>query len=136
MSDRYTYTESVFPTSSMFTFMAYNVVDKNLFVKFSGNGVMYGYRNVPKHVWESLVQADSVGSYFNGNVKYTYDSIPGIINVEYINPKTPAENHTWTLIGESPVEYNFEGATLEDAKADFARLFPNGVLKEVKVTLE
>lgn len=133
----YQYTESFSPNSTTVSFAYYNVVDKNLFMRFSKYGNIYGYKNVPKYVWEEFLVAESVGGYFNSNIKGKYDEIPEFINLEYINPPAePAENHVWTLIGHSPIEYTFEGATLEEAKADFARLFPNGALKEVKVTLE
>jgi len=44
-----------------------------LSIIFKTNGSHYNYKNVPKKVAEELVTAESVGKYFNKNIKNKYE---------------------------------------------------------------
>lgn len=134
---KYTYTDSFAPDSVLIDSAFYHKGEKNLFVKFHGSAA-YGYAKVPENVWEQFYRAASAGSFYNLNIKGKYGTIEDIESISYIAAKEPVavETHKFVLVGHSPVEYTLEAATLEDAKADFARLFPEGVLKEVRVSFE
>ena len=45
--------------------------DSELFVKFKNN-TEYKYSGVPLHVKEELLNAPSIGQYFNANIKNSY----------------------------------------------------------------
>lgn len=53
--------------------VAYNPDTLELYVQFS-NGTEYAYSDVPESDYDGLLNAASVGSYFNDNIKnaYTY----------------------------------------------------------------
>lgn len=44
-----------------------------LYVEFHGSGSVYAYAGVRKEQFEELVEADSVGGYFNAEVKGSHD---------------------------------------------------------------
>lgn len=58
-------------SSSNIAAVGYNEATKKLHVQFH-NGSTYVYDDVPADVHEALVNADSVGKYFNANVKDVY----------------------------------------------------------------
>lgn len=134
----YAYTDSFAPDSTLVEKAFYHRGERNLFVKFTGSN-LYGYSKVPFNVWESFAQASSVGNYYNTNVKGKYDVIYDIGLLHFIGgikEDKIADTHKFVIVGVSPVQYELEAATIEDAKADFARIFPEGVLKEVRVSFE
>ena len=47
-------------------------LDGVLEVKFN-NGFIYRYRDVPQHIYDNLLFADSVGEYFYKNISKTYE---------------------------------------------------------------
>jgi hypothetical protein len=49
----------------------YDMEAGNLYVKFN-NGFTYEYRNVPPAVYATLMNADSIGAYFNRNIRGRY----------------------------------------------------------------
>lgn len=50
----------------------YNSENQTLKVEFK-NGNIYEYYKVPLNVWESLLEADSIGKYLNTHIKGAYD---------------------------------------------------------------
>jgi hypothetical protein len=133
----YKYTDSFSPDSTLVSVAYYHRGEQNLFVKFSGNG-LYGYSKVPSWTWDAFIKAGSAGNYYNTNIKGKFNTFMNVSSLTFIGAGKAAESntHKFVLVGHSPVEYTFEGTSLEDAKADFERLFPNGVLKEVRVHFE
>jgi len=131
----YTYTDSFTPDSTLVKRAFYHRGEQNLFVQFAAGGI-YGYAKVPSHVWENFAKAASAGNHYNSDIKGKYGVITGIGKIEYIGVTKGSvadETHKFVLVGVSPVEYTFEGKTVEEAKADFAELFPEGTLKEVRI---
>lgn len=135
----YTYTDSFAPDSTLVKKAFYHRGEQNLFVQFATGGI-YGYAKVPSHVWDAFAAAPSAGNHYNTNIKAKYGAILGVIKVEYIGgikaesvTDEANKTHKFVIVGHSPVEYTLEANSLEDAKADFARLFPNGTLTEVRV---
>lgn len=59
------------PNSTCFSEIGY--YDGDLFVVFRDSGAEYVYRDVPKYVWNELNDADSMGRYYNSNIKGNYD---------------------------------------------------------------
>lgn len=130
----YTYTDSFLPESTLVKKAFYHRGEQNLFVQFAGGGI-YGYAKVPSYVYDAFATSASAGNYYNINIKAKYGVITGVGKIEYIGGKLSSENdtHKFVLVGHSPVEYTFEGKSVEEAKADFQRLFPEGTLKEVRI---
>ena len=60
------------PGSSIFTEIKYDYIGKVLYVRFRNSGEGYCYYNVPYSVWDELKDADSMGSYFNSDIKGYY----------------------------------------------------------------
>jgi hypothetical protein len=134
----YKYTDSFSPDSTLISVAYYHRGEQNLFVKFGGNGI-YGYAKVPSWVWDAFAKASSAGNYYNTNIKAKFTTFNDVTALTFIGggkAASESNTHKFVLVGHSPVEYTFEGTSLEDAKADFARLFPQGVLKEVRVHFE
>ncbi|CCH49338.1 KTSC domain-containing protein [Pseudodesulfovibrio piezophilus] len=57
--------------SSNLAAVGYDEDSSTMQVEFN-NGSIYQYFDVPEHVFEELRDADSVGRYFNANVKGVY----------------------------------------------------------------
>lgn len=57
--------------SSNLASIGYDPITASLFVKFR-NGSTYAYSGVPSSIYESLLVADSKGSYLNEQVKNQY----------------------------------------------------------------
>ena len=51
--------------------------DGNLVIKFRNDGAIYVYYDVPEEVYNELLSAESIGSYFNDNIKgiYQYECV-------------------------------------------------------------
>lgn len=136
----YRYTDSFSPDSTLVSSAYYNRGEQKLFVKFGGNGT-YGYEKVPSWVWDQFSKAASAGNFYNKEIKGKYTTITEVSSLKFIGDKPESVVNTkasrkFVLAGHSPVEYTFEGNSIEEAQADFHRLFPNGVLEEVRVRFE
>ena len=57
--------------SSNISSIGYDVATQTLEVEFS-TGIVYQYFDVPEPVYQQLMQAGSVGIFFNGNIKGSY----------------------------------------------------------------
>ena len=57
--------------SSTIELIGHDVINSHLFVKFksSADKCVYRYENVPHKLFQSLISADSVGSFFAENIK-------------------------------------------------------------------
>lgn len=60
--------------SSNISSIGYIYEEKKLIVKFKTGGI-YEYQNVDSNIYESLISAPSVGSYFHKNIKNKYNYI-------------------------------------------------------------
>lgn len=58
--------------STCFTKVLYVSKSKSLIVVFRESGAAYVYYNVPRDVWNKLLNADSMGNYYNNNIKNEY----------------------------------------------------------------
>lgn len=58
-------------TSSNVASVGYDEESQTLEIEFN-NGSVYQYYDVPKHVYESLMQASSVGGFLSSNIKGQY----------------------------------------------------------------
>lgn len=135
---KYYYTDSFAPDSSLVKFSYYHRGEKNLFIQFT-TGSVYGYSNVTEQVWDEFVRAASAGNYYNIKVKGSYEPITDVDIVEYIGWKPfelKPETRKFVIVGHSPIQYEFEGVSVDDAMEDFKRLFPQGTLKEVRISFE
>lgn len=59
------------PNSSAFSAVGYS--DGTLFVKFRDNGYVYSYEDVPQSVYNEMWAADSMGGYYNKEIKGYYE---------------------------------------------------------------
>jgi len=57
--------------SSNIASVGYDEEDESVYIQFL-DGSTYAYKGVPKHEFENLRTAPSVGSYFNRNYKNVY----------------------------------------------------------------
>lgn len=60
-------------SSSFITNVAWDEDSESLMIKFN-SGTTWVYYNVPESVYISLIRAESVGSYFNNNIRDLYSS--------------------------------------------------------------
>jgi hypothetical protein len=131
----YTYTDSFAPDSTLVVKAFYHRGEQNLFVQLGSS--LYGYEKVPSYVYDAFAKSASAGNYYNTSIKSKYTTLNRVNSLNYIgdviSTEKVSDTHKFVIVGHSPVEYTFEGKSLEDAKADFGRLFPNGTLKEVRV---
>lgn len=58
--------------STCFSGVGYDSYLDDLYVKFRESGKIYVYENVPQDVYDSLVNADSMGGYYNKEIKGYY----------------------------------------------------------------
>lgn len=58
--------------STCFSGVGYDTYLDDLYVKFRESGKIYVYENVPQDVYDSLVNADSMGGYYNKEIKGYY----------------------------------------------------------------
>ena len=63
--------EMIYVDSSSIEQIGYDQASMELHIQFLKAG-LYVYRDVPQHVFEELLVADSKGSYFNRNIKPVY----------------------------------------------------------------
>lgn len=63
--------ERVPVNSSNLVSVGYDTVSETLEVEFKKSGV-YQYYNVPEFIYEQLMQAPSLGTFFNNNIKNVY----------------------------------------------------------------
>lgn len=129
----YTYTDSFVPGSQLVDIAYYNKGDKKLFVSLAGN--FYGYSGFPIEAWEEFATSTSAGSYFNFNIKGQYLTLDvKNATLRYIGDQESP--YTFIIEGHTPVKYELKGRNLEEAREDFARLFPEGILQKVEVKFE
>jgi hypothetical protein len=57
--------------SSNVSSVGYDAATQTLEVEFT-SGIIYQYFDVPEPVYQQLIQAASVGAFFNGNIKGSY----------------------------------------------------------------
>lgn len=58
--------------SSMLSAVAYDEKEQILYAEFANTGKVYAYEEVEKEVFEELLAAQSVGSYFRDNILDCY----------------------------------------------------------------
>lgn len=58
--------------SSMITSYGYDEAEKVLQLTFTKGGT-YDYQDVPKEVYDGMVEAESIGKYFLANIKDKYE---------------------------------------------------------------
>jgi KTSC domain len=63
-------------SSSNIASIGYEEASETLEVEFSKNGRVYQYLNVPSFMFERLMQANSVGTFFNAEIKDAYTCVP------------------------------------------------------------
>lgn len=61
------------PNSTCFSSVGYDSNTGTLFVVFRDSGAKYAYDEVPASVYDELCSADSMGGYYNKNIKGNYD---------------------------------------------------------------
>ena len=64
--------EMISVESSNIESIGYDLVESDLYVKFK-NGSEYKYKSVPIKIYDKLIAADSVGSFFNRQVKDMFE---------------------------------------------------------------
>lgn len=55
--------------SSLFSEVGYNPEVKHLFVRFADSGAAYVYTNLTQEYFTGMMQAESIGTYFNKTIK-------------------------------------------------------------------
>lgn len=58
-------------TSSSIRSVGYDAASETLEIEFTGTGV-YQYLSVPQFMWERLMAADSMGKFFNAEIKNAF----------------------------------------------------------------
>jgi hypothetical protein len=53
--------------------IGYIETDQLLQIEFKGNGKTSYFANVPVHIYQEIINAKSVGEYFNTHIKDTYE---------------------------------------------------------------
>ena len=61
-------------SSSNLVSVGYDATSETLEIEFQQTGV-YQYLNVPQFMWERLMMADSVGKFFNAEIKNAYPCV-------------------------------------------------------------
>jgi hypothetical protein len=61
-------------SSSSIVSIGYDAGSETLEVEFKKTGV-YHYLNVPQFIWERLMTAESIGKFFNAEVKNAYSCV-------------------------------------------------------------
>lgn len=62
------------PNSTCFSAVGYDKDAEILFVQFRESGTIYSYDNVPQEIYDEMNNADSMGGYYNRNIKGVYTS--------------------------------------------------------------
>lgn len=60
------------PDSTCFSAVGYDSAGRVLFVQFRESGAIYSYDDVPALVYSDLMNAESMGGYYNGYIKGHY----------------------------------------------------------------
>ena len=60
--------------STQLSAVAYNPDTREMRIQFA-KGQIYSYSNVPSDIYDSLLNAPSVGQYFNTNVKFSFNYV-------------------------------------------------------------
>lgn len=60
--------------SSCFSEVGYAESTETLYVRFKDSGSLYRYDEIPRDVYKALINADSIGGYYNSNIKGEYPS--------------------------------------------------------------
>lgn len=58
--------------SSCFSEVGYAYKTETLYVRFKDSGSLYRYDEVPSYVYEELMDSDSLGGYYNSDIKGEY----------------------------------------------------------------
>ncbi len=61
-------------TSTMLAEVGYDPDHQVLLLRFRSNGSLYSYDDVPQSIYDDFMASDSLGSYFNSNIKGIYES--------------------------------------------------------------
>ena len=61
------------PNSTCFSAIGWGSGTGTLVVTFRDSGASYAYDEVPRKVWDALRSADSMGGYYNREIKGQYD---------------------------------------------------------------
>ena len=59
--------------SSNIVSISYNLNEEILEIEFKGNRI-YQYKDVPEFIYQDLINSESVGKYFNTNIKDQYET--------------------------------------------------------------
>ena len=54
--------------SSNIVSIGYNINEELLEIEFKGNRI-YHYKDVPEYLYQDLINAESIGKFFNSNIK-------------------------------------------------------------------
>ncbi len=60
------------PNSTCFSAVGYDSTLKTLYVKFRDSGSVYSYESVPQSVFDDLMSAQSMGGFYNSDIKGAY----------------------------------------------------------------
>jgi hypothetical protein len=63
------------PDSTCFSSIGWDASTGTLVVTFRDSGASYAYDEIPRSVWDGLRNADSMGGYYNKNIKGHYDCV-------------------------------------------------------------
>lgn len=108
--------------SDCFSMVGYQEVRQELLVCFRTTGV-YFYYDVPKSEYNSFVEADSLGTYFDKYIKSNYRCERGNdMDNEFINDmleESTYEDLREEWIADNYNEYDYEGVDPTDAFNDY-----------------
>lgn len=62
------------PNSTCFSSVGYDSRSKMLYVEFRDSGARYSYESVPQSVYDDLMSAQSMGGFYNSDIKGAYTS--------------------------------------------------------------
>lgn len=60
------------PNSTCFSSVGYDSTSKTLYVEFRDSGSVYSYESVPQSVYDDLMSAQSMGGFYNSDIKGAY----------------------------------------------------------------
>ncbi len=60
------------PNSTCFSAVGYDSTSKMLYVEFRDSGSVYSYESVPQSVYDDLMSAQSMGGFYNSDIKGAY----------------------------------------------------------------
>lgn len=141
------YTYHQYVKSEVINQVWYNLTHKTLYVQFN-NGHYAGYVDVEPGVVDSLVNAPSVGSYYNSRIRGRYKGIDAPAGMQfkrtvYGKVSTPkpvavaanANTSPYVVKGEVKqlVEANYSATDVNDAIKQFLADNPNATVTEVTV---